>query len=135
VPNGLNISPEEFAKLEEPLRRFDARLAKYASQHEMQLSKNYHNIPERSLEWAEDENRKLIQIYLEDSARQTYNIWICASKDINGERYWKNEYLVKDKSLETIESDLLSLLRSATETLRSWKDDDLVPSGARVQLP
>lgn len=131
MPNGHNMQPEEFDKLEAPLRRLDVCLSEYASKHGMKLQKNYHNVPERSLTWTED-NEKVIQIYLENANKQTYHLWICAVKDINGERYWKQEYLMKDQPLAVIESNLSRELDTATNILRSWKDEHLKPSGAQV---
>ncbi|MGA9851476.1 MAG: hypothetical protein WBR15_00865 [Gammaproteobacteria bacterium] len=100
MPNG-HIKPDEFEKVEAPLRQLDVFLSEYAVQHHMRIRKNYHNMPERSLTWTE-ENQNWIMLRPISLGNQAYNIGICAIKDINGERYWKNEHLLKNRSLDDI---------------------------------
>ncbi|MHB8425131.1 MAG: hypothetical protein ACYDB9_08270 [Gammaproteobacteria bacterium] len=134
MPNGHNLKPEELRRLEAPLRQLDVLLSEYAMQHNMKVRKNYHNMAERSLTWTE-ENQNWIMIRPAGLGNQACDIGICAIKDINGERYWKNEHLLKSRSVDDIKSNLFSYLDRAVAILRSWTRQDLVPSGVKAQIP
>lgn len=130
MPNGHNLKPEEFQKLEAPLLQLDTLLLEYAIQHKMRIRKNYRDVPERSLTWTE-ENQNWIMIRVSDIDNQTCDIGICAIKDINGVRYWKNEILLSNKPLHDIKSNFFSYLDRAINILQSWTKQDLVPSGVK----
>lgn len=125
MANRFSGSKEDFENLESDLRTLDSVLENYAKKHHMLLTKNYHNWPERSLTWT-DENKKLIQIYLADENKHTYNFWICASRDLDGQRLWKQDYLVKEESFTKLSDALESRLDKALDMLSSWKNKDLV---------
>lgn len=92
MPNGHYGTEEEWKRLEAPLREIDAALELFARRHNTALSRNYHNWPERSLRWGADPER-LIQIYLENEQRLTWNLWLCASQDRDGQRFWRQQSL------------------------------------------
>ena len=124
MANGIQGSQEELSRLEAQLKTLDSELSEYAVRQSMSLTKNYHSWPERSLTWTEG-NKKLIQIYLVDGDPDLYNLWACASKDKDGKRYWRQEYLIKEQPFEVIKSRLPDLLRQARSQLESWGDSEL----------
>jgi len=64
-----------------------------------------HEWPERSIRWGSRPSR-LIQLYLKDSSTLTHNLWICASEDRDGTRYWKKAMLREGIAIEEIAGDL-----------------------------
>jgi hypothetical protein len=122
MPNGFQGSELEW------LLRVDSALEMFASAHELTFSKNYHNHPERSITWGAG-LRRLIQLYLADSKLLTFNMWLCASQDRGSSRYWKQEFLLKEQSIETFFGTLPSLLDEAYRKVDSWTAEDLERAG------
>src|SRR2546430_16910392 len=93
MPNGHHHgSEEEWNRLEAPFREIDPAVQAFARRHGLRLTTDYHDWPERSLRWGGDIER-LIQIYLHDEQRLTWNLWLCASQDRGRERFWKTQFL------------------------------------------
>ena len=127
MPNGFEGSAEEWRRIEAPLRRLDWRLRLFGLSHLLPLSKNGrggHEWPERSFRWGRPLSR-LIQIYLKDPNTLTHNLWICASEDRNGRRYWKQAMVREGVPIERIASELPGLLETALETVGNWTSADL----------
>ncbi len=124
MANGFHGAQEEWKLLEAPLLRIDSQLEKFSADRELKLSKNYHNWPERSLEWYRGSVRNLIQIFVESSEIRTYTLWICASEDREDKRYWKQRNLMKAARFEQIEQDLGRLLDEAKFELDAWSPDE-----------
>ena len=118
-------SKVELNKMKAPLLEIDEALKSFAKVHGMVVSKNYHDWPERSLEWSRNNIHRLIEIWLEDEKEMTFNFWICASLDKGGKRYWKNMYIRKNASFIDIRENLQELLKESIETLESWNETDL----------
>src|SRR5262245_13718983 len=128
MPNGFHGTAEEWQRLEEPLRSLDVQLDRFALSHRARLTRNYHDYPERSLTWRHHGIRRLIQIYLADPDRATFNVWICASRDrLWGRRRWKREYLRQNATIASIRTELTPLLDAAWERVESWLETDLEP--------
>ena len=125
MPNGFHGAPQEWARLEMPLTKLDARLVNFAYKHQLSLSKNHRGYPERSLRSSDDGLQRLIQIYLEDEHDLTLNLWICASEDRGDERFWKRQFLCRAVPAQEIDDNLESLLREAFEIGQSWTRTDL----------
>jgi hypothetical protein len=133
MPNGFYGPEKEWQELEAPLIEIDKELKDFAKSHSADISKNYHEWPERSLEWGnklfdriqKKKIRKLIQIYPENKEKKTYNLWICASEDRDQKRYWKNEFLKKDVPFSEIRDELPKLLDTGYKKLESWKENEL----------
>jgi hypothetical protein len=125
MPNGYQGEPQELVRLELPLIKLDARLAKFAREHHLSLSKNHRGDPERSLESSEAGLRRLIQIYIEDEHKLTFNVWICVSEDRGDERFWKRQFLLEAAPAQKIDDELDSLLGKAFEIAQSWSSNDL----------
>jgi hypothetical protein len=133
MPNGFYGPEKEWEELEAPLIEIDKELKDFAKSHSADISKNYHEWSERSLEWSnklfgriqKKKIRKLIQIYPENKEKKTYNLWICASEDRDQKRYWKNEFLKKDVPFSEIRDELSKLLDTGYKKLESWKENEL----------
>jgi hypothetical protein len=124
MPNGFYGTDEAWIRLEAPLVRLDPLLEGFALDHGFSVSRNYHNWPERSLEWGAP-IRRLIQIYLHDDEALTWNMWLCASEDRGPNRYWKQEFLKRAASIEEVEGAWPNLLEEARLCLESWSSDQL----------
>jgi hypothetical protein len=129
VPNGFDGTPEKWVQIQALFREIDDTLNDFACAHGLNVSSNYHNWPERSLVWYEDDIRKLIQIYLADQQLLTFNVWLCASVDKEHQRYWKNVMLKKGVPFVEIKDPLLHLLSEGLQTVQAWQASDLEPTG------
>ena len=130
MPNGYHGTKEEWRRLEAPLREIDAALELFAKRHNMALSRNYHSWPERSLCWGADPER-LIQIYLEDEQRLTWNLWLCASEDRGGQRFWKQQSLRHDIQMADMRLAIGALLDESFLIVSAWRSEDLEPAAIR----
>jgi hypothetical protein len=124
MPNGHQGSQADWARMEAPLLGVDEVIADFARSRNLVLSKNYHGSPERSLTW-DDGIRRLIQLYLQDPEKLTFNLWLCASQDRGSSRFWKNDFILKERRIEEFSASLPALLQQGFETLTAWKAPDL----------
>jgi|SRR5690606_27364962 len=115
---------EEWVRLESPLVEIDPILYSFAAEFGLAITKNHKDWPERSIEWGSD-IRRLIQLYLADEKQLTFNLWLCASQDRNGSRYWKKEFAVKEQTVTSFKDSLPTLLRNSRSLLESWGENDL----------
>ena len=67
----------------------------------------------------------MIQIYLDDPGRLTWNLWVYASQDRHRKRYWKNSFLRRAVPMTEIDSQLEKLLLAAKRMADAWKATDL----------
>ena len=123
MANGFQESREEWDRLEAPLLLIDPVLQSFADRHGINLSKN-HKYPERSLEWGES-IRCLIQIFIADKDGPTLNLWLCASQDRDGSRFWKNAFLLERVTAAELSADLDAQLLLARKTLLRWGPEEL----------
>lgn len=124
MPDGYHGSDEDWKRLERPLRDIDPLVEAFAKRHKIALSRNYHNWPERSLRWGADPER-VIQIYLEDADRLTWNLWLCASQDRGLQRFWKNQFLCHNVAMGELNPVMEQLLDEALRIVSSWRTEDL----------
>jgi len=113
---------EEWRRLEAPLLEVDPVIDAFAGESGLAVTRNNKDWPERSIAWG-DEIRCLIQLYLADPAGVTFNLWICASADRGGKRYWKQETPIRQQRLPEFRQDLPSRLLEAREQLLAWSRD------------
>ena len=125
MPNGFHGPIEKWNEISAPLFKLDDDLESFAKKHDLMLSKNTHGWPDRSLTWNSEGIRRLIQIYLEDEKKLTYNFWICATQDRSYKRYWKNKFLMKDAPISDIGKNINKLLDEGYQELESWQSIDL----------
>lgn len=124
MTNGRNGSETEWERLEAPLRDIDPLIDAFAGRHKLALSRNHSNWPERSLRWGADPER-VIQIYLEDADRLTWNLWLCASEDRGRNRFWKRQFLRHNVPMSELSPLIEQLLEEALRTVSSWRAEDL----------
>ena len=124
MANGFSGTKEKWDMLESLLEKLDADLEEFVKLHRVRLYRSNGNWPDRRLEWGGILSR-LIQIYLDDENKPSFNLWICLSEDREGRRYWKQEFLKKSVTIEEIETDLPNLLERAMKRMEGWSRDDL----------
>ena len=78
-------SQAAWRRVEAPLIEVDDVINRFASVHGLLVTRNVKEWPERSMRWGIGIER-LIQLYLEDEAALTFNLWLCASQDRGSER-------------------------------------------------
>ena len=121
-------------RIEAPLVELDEAFAAFASRHGMSLRRNYHDWPERSV-IQEGEVTRLIQVYLDDEARLTFSVWLCASQDRGDERFWKSDYLARGVSAGVLAANLHIWLEQGWARLQGWNANDLVFATRLGQVP
>ena len=92
MPNGFHGKRSEWKRMTAPLKGIDRILKLFASAQGLTLLRNTRNWPERSFRWGSPIER-LIQVYLADESRLTWNLWLCACEDRADGRYWKRKFL------------------------------------------
>jgi hypothetical protein len=112
---------EEWARIEAPLLALDQMIEAFARSADLTVEKNHKDWPGRAMEWG-SEIRCLLQIYLADENSITWNIWLCCSRDAQGERFWRQEFLVEKKPLEAFRDELPALLNIGREQLIEWSN-------------
>lgn len=112
-------TPEEWQRLEAPLLAIDPVLERFAASHGIELLKNEKDSPGRSLRWG-DNPSFLIQLFLADETARSWNLWLCCVQDRDDSRYWRNDYAVRDKSVETFRGQLDVLLEESLTRLTEW---------------
>jgi hypothetical protein len=123
MKNGLHGSESEWLRIEAPLRAVDPVLLEFARARGLAVSKNYHDWPERSLVWG-SQVRRLLQLYLQDSESLTFNLWLCASHDRGGSRYWKKAFLFERLAADEFSPGLPVLLDEGFTLVNSWRTED-----------
>lgn len=124
MAEGLTGSGKEGGPVEALLQEIDDALTAFADSNHITIAKDYHNLPNRRLEWGRD-IRKLIEISLEDEENLTFSFWICAWQDRGTDRYWKNTYLKRGVPFSEIKNGLQQLLKAAKNLLESCRVEDL----------
>lgn len=115
-------TPEQWQRLEAPLLAIDPLLAAFAIEHGVALSKNAKDSPERSLRWG-DNPSFLIQLYLENEAAPSWNLWLCCSEDRGDSRYWRRDFAIRDEPIESFQDRLRTLLADSYNRLDTWGAD------------
>ena len=121
---GFWESDAEWQRVEAPLIEVDPTLSEFAREFGLIVSKNHKDWPERSIKWGASV-RRLMQLYLADEKTLAFNLWLCASQDRNGKRYWKQENLVKGQLITEFQGRLPMLLRQGRAKLEEWSEGDL----------
>ncbi len=124
MPNGYDGSIEEWEKMEAPLLEIEGLLAEFAAKRNMQVIKNYHNWPQRKLEWVRDGLHRAIHILAADRPG-TYHLAIDAWEDQNNKRYVAHKWLKRWVFWPEIKDNLHQLLEEGVAILESWSEKDL----------
>jgi hypothetical protein len=126
MPNGgYDGSVEDFHKMEAPLIEIDPLLEQFAAARGLKLVKNYHNLPQRSLDWVSRGLNRSILIVGNDAEKLTFHIAVTAWVDKDGHRYINHEMLKRDEPWDRVRAQLHRLLEETFETAESWAEKDL----------
>ena len=113
---------EEWERIEKPLLAADPIIDAFVSEFRLTVTKNHKDWPERSIEWGNGV-RCLMQLYLVDKESLAFNLWLCASEDRGGERYWKQETPIKQTRIPDFIGELASQLRAGRNALVEWSNN------------
>ena len=108
--------------MEGPLLALDPDLARFAIAHGLEVSKNAKDYPERSLRWGNNPSF-LIQIYLENEDRLSWNLWLCCYEDRDDSRYWRTDFVIRDEPMEAFRDQLPGVLEESFKRLVAWGAD------------
>jgi hypothetical protein len=111
---------DEWDRIEKPLIEVDSILDEFSRDFALHIEKNERDWPSRAFVWANGDVRCLIQLYLADQADLTFNLWLCASLDQNGKRYWKQEMTIKQEPVGQFKAELASYLQQGYQQLQDW---------------
>lgn len=129
MPNGgYDGSIEDFHKIEAPLIEIDPLLGQFAALRKLKVVKNYHNWPQRSLDWVSRGINRSIQIVGVDAGKLTFHIGITAWVDKDGQRYAMDAMLKFGEPWDRIRDQFPRLLEESFEMTESWSEKDLKPS-------
>jgi len=126
MANGGYFDKEQWQKLEKPLLAIDSVINEFAAANDLEVVQNQKGWPERSIVWHKNDVRCLIQLYLASEKLLTFNLWLCASQDRSGKRFWKQENPVKNQPISEFSGQLAELLREGREKLLQWSNDPSV---------
>lgn len=124
MPNGHHGAKDKWERMEAPLVELDPLIENFAKSHKMELSRNYHNWPERSLTMDNELHRK-IQIYMKNEEPPTFIVAAYAWRDSESERYLKQEFVTEPVAPAALRIHLLSWLEQSYKTVMAWKAEDL----------
>lgn len=128
MANGFHGTRDEWSAMEAPIKRLDERIAAFASKNRMNVSNDTRNAPGRSIEWREGGIDRLIQIYFDRESQAGLSLWVAATMDVKGKRYWKNIFLKRGADPLEYESDLEKYLEEGKRLVGSWDEKDLEPA-------
>jgi hypothetical protein len=125
MPNGYDGSIEDWEKMEAPLLEIDGFLAQFAAERNMQVVKNYHNWPQRYLDWVSLGIHRSVQVLAVDASKMTFHVSVIAWIDKNEQRYLISGLLKKQVPWDQIRDNLHDLLEEGVKTTESWSEKDL----------
>ncbi len=151
MPNGSDLTREEFETLERPLRRLDLAIDEFARQRSVKVIRNYHATPNRHLEWLDDGLARTILIspvFLQLSPTgyvrrpTTYVFNVVAHKDYTQaewpvpivpptppmRRKWWHATIIELEELPVDEREFTQLLENAYDAVRAIRDVQLKPA-------
>lgn len=129
MPNGgYDGSIEDFHKIEAPLIEIDPLLAQFAAARRLELVKNYHNWPQRRLDWVSRGLNRNIHIVGIDAAKLTFHFAVTAWVDKDDQRYAIHAMLKQDEPWDRIRDQFSRLLEESFEMAESWSEEALKPS-------
>jgi hypothetical protein len=121
MPNGFQGSVDEWRRMEAPYILIDPILTAFATQHALELHKNYRDA-DRSLRWHDEVSRSIWIGSMEKyGATGTYHVSITAHDDRGSQRYVKHGIVADSVGID----DLDHTLERARRILASWSEIDL----------
>jgi len=125
MPNGFDGSRDEWNRLEAQLLEWDGTLQDFAQAHGLQLVKNAHAWPSRSLEAGDPPLQRKVELMAKDEPPGTFSVWAYAWKDVGGKRFLKMSPIRKNAPAAELSGSLPEILRDAWRMARAWSDRDL----------
>jgi hypothetical protein len=152
MPNGSDLTREEFETLERPLRLLDRTIDEFARQKSAQVNRNYHATPNRHLEWLDDGLTRSILIspvcrrlsptggYVRRPTVYVFNIVV--HRDYTHSewpvpivppappmrRKWWHATIVELEELPADECEFKQLLENAFTMVSAIREDQLIPA-------
>lgn len=126
MPNGFSGSAEDWEKLEAPLLEIDELLSQFANERNMRIVKNYHNWPQRQMNWSRDGISRSLWILLANEENMTFHVAAVATLDIGGQRFLKDRWLRKDAEWCAVKEQLPEILEEGVYLLNTWTTEDLM---------
>jgi hypothetical protein len=127
---------EEWERLEAPIRAIDPAIDNFASTHSLTVVRNERESVGRSMRWGSNPSC-LIQLYLADQSKLTWNLWACCSEDRQLKRYWKQRMLVEESKAADFADKIIELLEEGYEDVCVWsaQPDQLVFATKIAPIP
>jgi hypothetical protein len=110
---------EEWDRIEGPIKSLDPMFEQFARKHDLVVTKNLKEWPERSIRWGNNV-RCLMQAFLVDKTSLAVNFWICAYEDRGEGRYWKQEMLRQTVQASDLQNEGEKLLETGKRRLDHW---------------
>jgi hypothetical protein len=151
MPNGSDLTREEFETLERPLRLLDRAIDEFARQKGAKVNRNYHATPNRHLEWLDDGLTRTILIspvcrqlsptgYVRRPTTYVFNV--VAHKDYTHaewpvpivpptppmRRKWWHATIVELEKFPADEREFTQLLENAYDAVSAIREDQLQPA-------
>lgn len=124
MTNKSQCSPKEWIRLSTPLEQIDPILEDFANLKNISLGVNVDNYPNREFRWTYRIER-IIKIYLEDKNDLKWSLKIIANQYRNSRNMTKNKCILKDLSINDLQSQLPMKLEQAFDIVSSWDASQL----------
>ena len=124
MPNGFHGSQERWHRITAPLEEIDGFWRDFARRHDLRVTENHRNWPERSLRWGK-EMQKAIEIFLVDEEAMTFSCCLSAVRDRSGKRLWRRKLLMQNAPWSEIKNRVQELVQQGYRDLESWTEEDL----------
>lgn len=110
---------EQWVHLEAALRPIDPLIDRFAARNALLVTHNEGESVGRSMRWGSNPSA-LLQLYLSDLNRMTWNLWACCYEDRGSDRYWKTAFLVEGEEVVAFAQSLDALLERGLGELNHW---------------
>lgn len=125
MANGDYLTPEELRKYTKPIEDIKTEIDNFAKSQGLEAEYYSRGWPHFALTWKNNNDLDcLIQVFMNDD-KETYSLWLAASKDIARERFIKDIYLHNRLTPPFNIQSILTDLRTGLATCNSWKFEDL----------
>ncbi|HYR89531.1 MAG TPA: hypothetical protein VE422_35985 [Terriglobia bacterium] len=134
MPNGFYGSQEQWQRLEQAFLEWEEIFDRFARAKTVQVIRNAHGWPSRSLEWIHQSIQRKIEVVANDVPSETFNVWTYAWKDVGDKRFSKVTSVGTNLSKATLAKRLTDILDEAWAQVNAWSDNDL-SSVTDIKLP
>jgi len=124
MPNGM-LHDEKWDRMEAPLKRLDHLFETFAEKTGLEIEKNYHNWPSRSLRWESGRIIRKVDVFAQDNIDPRYVMAAVAWFDRGTARYIKQQQFFQSVHARSLRGQVSRKLKSAFDIASAWKADDL----------